>query len=200
MSRLFFMTFEGEKRWSDKADGSHQHPHESPRAHDVAHDRAGVGSFGLGWYLNAGSKFVDWLSPVLGAPHEDDPVVSALALKIVTLLLVAVGIAIAWRRYVSSRVPTIPPVGTSLTRAARVDLYQDTVNDVLLVEPGQALTRSLVYVDRTAIDGTVTSVGRLTVGLGAVARRIQTGYVRSYAASMLLGLVVLVVVVLVIQN
>jgi NADH-quinone oxidoreductase subunit L len=136
---------------------------------------------------------------VLGAPIEDDPVVSAIGLKIVTLALVAVGIAVAYRRYVASRVPTVPPIGTALTRAARVDLYQDAVNDVLLVEPGQALTRSLVYVDRTAIDGTVSSVGRLTVGLGEIARRVQTGYVRSYAASMLLGLVVLVVVVLVIQ-
>ncbi|WP_426593071.1 NADH-quinone oxidoreductase subunit L [Cellulomonas sp. McL0617] len=199
MSRLFFMTFEGEKRWSDKTDGSHQHPHESPRLMTWPMIVLAVGSFGLGWYLNAGSKFVDWLTPVLGTPVEDDPVVSALVLKIVTLALVAVGIAIAYRRYVSSHVPVIPPVGTSLTRAARVDLYQDAVNDVLLVEPGQALTRSLVYVDRTAIDGTVTSVGRLTVGLGAIARRVQTGYVRSYAASMLLGLVVLVVVVLVIQ-
>ena len=45
----------------------------------------------------------------------------------------------------------------------------------------------------------MSSVGRLTVGLGEIARRVQTGYVRSYAASMLLGLVVLVVVVLVIQ-
>ena len=38
MSRLFFMTFEGERRWSTKADGSPQHPHESPRADDVADD------------------------------------------------------------------------------------------------------------------------------------------------------------------
>ena len=199
MSRLFFMTFEGDKRWTDKADGSHQHPHESGKLMTWPMIVLAVGSFGLGWYLNAGEKFVDWLSPVLGTPLDDDPVVSALVLKVVTLALVAVGIAIAYRRYVASHVPVIPPIGTSLTRAARVDLYQDTVNDVLLVEPGQALTRSLVYVDRTAIDGTVSSVGRLTVGLGEIARRVQSGYVRSYAASMLLGLVVLVVAVLVIQ-
>ena len=200
MSRLFFMTFEGEKRWSDKADGSHQHPHESPRLMTWPMIVLAVGSVGLGYYLNAGSKFVDWLSPVLGHPEHDEPVLPVPVLVTATLVLVALGIFVAWRRYVTSQVPLLPPVGTSLTRAARVDLYQDAANDVLLVEPGQALTRSLVYVDRTAIDGTVTSVGRLTVGLGAVARLVQTGYVRSYAASMLLGIVVLVVVVLVIQN
>ena len=94
----------------------------------------------------------------------------------------------------------MPPVGTALTRAARVDLYQDSVNDIALVEPGQALTRSLVYADRTVIDGTVTGVGLSTVLLGGWVRRLQTGYVRSYAASMLLGLVVLVVVVLLVQS
>ena len=151
------------------------------------------------------SSSFPWLTalivvPVLGHPEHDEPVLPVPVLVTATLVLVALGIFVAWRRYVTSQVPLLPPVGTSLTRAARVDLYQDATNDVLLVEPGQALTRSLVYVDRTAIDGTVTSVGRLTVGLGAVARLVQTGYVRSYAASMLLGIVVLVVVVLVIQN
>jgi len=200
MSRLFFMTFEGEKRWSTKTDGEAQHPHESPKMMTWPMIVLAVGSVGLGFYLNAGSKFVDWLSPVLGSPLHDEPVVSAAVLKIVTLLLVAAGIVLAYRRYAASRVPVLPPLGTTLTRAARVDLYQDSVNDVLLVEPGQALTRSLVYVDRTAIDGTVTGVGRFTVGMGAIARRIQTGYVRSYAATMLFGLVVLVVLVLVVQR
>ncbi|WP_034620463.1 NADH-quinone oxidoreductase subunit L [Cellulomonas sp. URHE0023] len=199
MSRLFFMTFEGEKRWTNKADGSHQHPHEAPKLMTWPMIVLAVGSVGLGAFLNAGNKFVDWLAPVLGHPEHEEPVMPVPVIMGLTLALVAVGILIAWRRYVASRVPVVPPVGTSLTRAARVDLYQDTVNDVLLVEPGQALTRSLVYVDRTAIDGTVSSVGRVTVGLGEIARRFQTGYVRSYAASMLLGLVVLVIVVLVIQ-
>ena len=44
------------------------------------------------------------------------------------------------------------------------------------------------------------SEGPSTVLFGGFVRRLQTGFVRSYAASMLLGLVVLVVVVLVIQN
>jgi NADH-quinone oxidoreductase subunit L len=70
------------------------------------------------------------------------------------------------------------------------------VNDALLVEPGRHLTRSLVYGDRTAVDGTFTGLGRLTVGIGELVRKLQTGYARQYAATMLLGLVVLAVVVL----
>ncbi|WP_421734762.1 NADH-quinone oxidoreductase subunit L [Cellulomonas sp.] len=200
MSRLFFMTFEGERRWSTKRDGTAQHPHESPKLMTWPMIVLAIGSIGLGFFLNLGGRFVDWLSPVLGHPEHEEPVLPIWVLTVLTLGLVIVGVVIAWRRYAVSQVPVIPPVGTELTRAARVDLYQDSVNDVLLVEPGQALTRSLVYADRTAIDGTVTGVGLSTVLLGGWARRLQTGYVRSYAASMLLGLVVLVVVVLVIQN
>ncbi|MEZ0448084.1 NADH-quinone oxidoreductase subunit L [Cellulomonas sp. ICMP 17802] len=200
MSRLFFMTFEGERRWSTKRDGSAQHPHESPKLMTWPMIVLAIGSVGLGFFLNMGNRFVDWLSPVLGSPEHAEPVLPVWVLTVLTLGLVIVGVVIAWRRYAISQVPVIPPVGTSLTQAARVDLYQDSVNDVLLVEPGQALTRSLVYADRTVIDGTVTGVGLSTVLLGAFARRLQTGFVRSYAASMLLGLVVLAVVVLVIQN
>ena len=200
MSRLFFMTFEGERRWSTKADGSEQHPHESPALMTWPMIILAVGSAGLGMVLGIGNRFVDWLSPVTGHAEHGEPVIQPVLLVILTLVLVIAGAVLAWRRYAISQVPVIPPVGTSLTRAARVDLYQDSVNDVLLVEPGQALTRSLVYADRTVIDGTVTGVGLATVAAGSFARRLQTGFVRSYAASMLIGLVVLVVVVLVIQN
>jgi len=103
---------------------------------------------------------------------------------------------LAWRRYAVSTVPVTPPVGTVLTRAARVDLYQDAVNDALLVEPGQYLTRSLVYGDKAVVDGAVTGLGRTTVGLGDLVRRVQNGYARSYAAVMVVGVVVLAFVVL----
>ena len=124
----------------------------------------------------------------------------AWVLIALTLAVVVLGLVLAWRRYAVSQVPVVPPLGTALTRAARVDLYQDSVNDALLVEPGQHLTRSLVFADRAVVDGTVTGVGRATVGLGDLARRVQTGYVRSYAATTVIGLIVLVVAVLVTQS
>ena len=48
MSRLFFMTFEGERRWSTKRDGSAQHPHESPKLMTWPMIVLAVGSVGLG--------------------------------------------------------------------------------------------------------------------------------------------------------
>jgi len=200
MSRLFFMTFEGERRWSTTTDGSPQHPHESPALMTWPMIILAVGSAGLGLVLGLGGRFVDWLAPVTGSGEHGEPVLPEGVLIALTLVLVVAGAVLAWRRYAISTVPVIPPIGAPLTRAARVDLYQDAVNDALLVEPGQHLTRSLVYADKAVVDGGAVGIGQTTVGLGQILRKTQTGFVRSYAATMLIGLVVLVVAVLVIQS
>jgi NADH-quinone oxidoreductase subunit L len=200
MSRLFFMTFEGERRWSTRTDGSPQHPHESSALMTWPMIILAVGSGALGMFLGLGGRFVDWLAPVTGEGEHGEPVIAPGLIMAVTIVLVVAGAVLAWRQYAISTVPVIPPVGAPLTRAARVDLYQDSVNDALLVEPGQHLTRSLVYVDRTLVDGAAVGVGESTAGLGSILRKTQTGFVRSYAATMLIGLVVLVATVLVIQS
>jgi NADH-quinone oxidoreductase subunit L len=154
-----------------------------------------VGSALLGGLLSIGG-FTDWLEPVTGTVTEGEPVLPAALLIFLTLAFVALGGWLAWRQYVTALVPVVVPVGSVLTRAARKDLYQDVVNDGLLVEPGQYLTRSLVYADRQVVDGAVGGVGLTMVRLGEVTRRLQTGYVRSYAATMTVGVVALVAVVL----
>ncbi len=196
MSRLFFMTFEGQRRWKDKADGSHQHPHEAPALMTVPMILLAIGSVGLGAFLAIGDRFPTWLEPVTGHVEEEHPVISAPVLIGLTLVIVVLGAALAWRRYAVATVPTTPPVGTLLTRAARKDLYQDLVNDAVLVVPGRMLTRSLEYGDRAVVDGAVSGVGKLTVAAGDLARKVQTGHVRTYAATMTVGVVALAVVVL----
>jgi NADH-quinone oxidoreductase subunit L len=196
MSRLFFMTFEGKRRWADKPDGSHQHPHEASALMTVPMVVLAIGSVGLGAFLAIGDRFPRWLEPATGHVEHHEPVLHPAVLIVLTLVVVLAGAALAWRRYAISVVPTVAPVGTLLTRAARKDLYQDVVNDVALVVPGQMLTRSLVYGDRALVDGAVSGVGKAAVAVGDAARKVQTGHVRSYAATMTLGVVVLVVAVL----
>ena len=200
MSRLFFMTFEGKRRWKDKADGTPQHPHEAPALMTVPMVLLAIGSVGLGAFLAIGDRFPAWLEPVTGHVEEGHPVISAPVLIGLTLLIVVLGAAVAWRQYAVSTVPTTPPVGTLLTRAARKDLYQDVVNDSLLVVPGRMLTRSLEYGDRAVVDGAVSGIGKLTVAAGDLARKVQTGHVRTYAATMTVGVVALAVVVLVLGS
>ncbi len=201
MSRMFFMTFHGKARWTDnKAQASAErplrHPHESPWLMTVPMIILAIGSLGLGFVLQLGGGFTTWLEPVTGHVEHHEPVLSVPVIQIATLVAVAIGLVLAWRQYGALPVPTTAPKGSVLTRAARVDMYQDTVNDALLVQPGQYLTRSLVYGDRSVVDGAFTGLGKLTVGIGQVLRKLQSGYARQYAATMLIGLVVLAVVVL----
>lgn len=194
MSRLFFMTFQGKKRWPKDA-----HPHESPRRMTVPMIILAAGSAFLGLILGPTNAIQDWLQPVVGAPSAGEPVIAASALIAMTLLLVGGGVALAWFQYWREDVPVVAPVGSLLTRAARRDLYQDDVNEALLMRSGLHLTRSLVFFDNKGIDGAVGGLAALIGGTSARVRRIQNGFVRSYALTMLAGVVVILGVVWVVQ-
>jgi NADH-quinone oxidoreductase subunit L len=86
-------------------------------------------------------------------------------------------------------VPLTAPRGSLLTQAVRVDLYQDAINEGLCMRPGTHLTRALVFTDGSGVDGLVGSVAASIGGLSSRLRRIQTGYARSYALTMLTGVV-----------
>jgi NADH-quinone oxidoreductase subunit L len=145
------------------------------------------GSLGLGAVLGFSDGLVHWLEPVTGAHGEAEPVLSVPVITVLTLLLVALGVGLAWRMYWQALVPEKAPRGSLLTRAARRDLFQDDLNEALLMRPGQYLTRSLVFVDNRGVDGAVGGLAALIGGLAGRMRRVQTGLVRSYAASMLAG-------------
>ena len=55
------------------------------------------------------------------------------------------------------------------------------------MRPGQWLTRLSVFFDNRGIDGLVNTVAAAMGGPPAGVRRLQTGFVRSYALSMLFG-------------
>ena len=194
MSRLFFMTFQGEKRWPRDA-----HPHESPRRMTVPMIVLAIGSAFLGLILGPTNAIASWLEPVTGRSPEGEPVIAVPVLMTLTLLLVAGGVALAWVQYWRDKVPVAAPAGSLLTRAARQDLYQDDVNEALLMRPGLHLTRSLVFFDSRGVDGAVGGLAALVGGTSARVRRVQNGFVRSYALTMLTGVVVILGAVWVVQ-
>ncbi len=194
MSRLFFMTFQGKKRWPKDA-----HPHESPRRMTVPMIILAVGSAFLGLILGPTNAIQNWLGPVFGPHAEGEPVIAASVLIAMTLLIVAGGVGLAWAQYWRDEVPVVAPVGSPLTRAARQDLYQDDVNEALLMRPGLHLTRSLVFFDNKGVDGAVGALAALIGGTSARVRRVQNGFVRSYALTMLAGVVVILGAVWVVQ-
>jgi len=196
MSRLFFMTFHGTKRWPKEA-----HPHESPRTMTIPMVVLAVGSAFLGLILGPTNGILHWLEPVVGGGHgeEHHPVIPATMLIVLTLLVVAAGVGLAWMRYWRDSVPRTAPVGSLLTRAARADLYQDQVNEGLFMRPGIHLTRALVFLDKAGVDGAAGGLAALVGGASSRLRRVQNGLARSYALTMLLGVVVILGVVWVVQ-
>jgi len=70
----------------------------------------------------------------------------------------------------------------------------DFVHDVLIRDVYNGISRALsTPVDLGLIDGAVNGLGRLVRWLGGAGRRLQTGYVRVYALSVLLGALLVVV-------
>jgi NADH-quinone oxidoreductase subunit L len=149
------------------------------------------GSVFAGGLFSIGDGFLHWLEPVTGHSEGNSPV-SALTVTLATMVLLVVGAGIAYAQYGRNPVPVVAPRGSLLTRAARRDLLQDDFNHVVLVRGGEHLTRSLVYVDHTLVDGVVNGTAASMGGLSGRLRKLQNGYARSYAVSMFGGAAILI--------
>jgi NADH-quinone oxidoreductase subunit L len=187
MSRVMFMTFFGEKRWANDA-----HPHESPGSMTIPMVVLAIGSVVLGAALVLGGRFVSWLEPVVGSEEEHEFAIPVWTITVIIVAVSLVGVAIAYAMYLRRPVPVAVPTGSVLTRAARQDFYQDAFNESLFMRPGQYLTRFLVFFDNRVVDGFVNGSAAMIGGGSSRLRRWQTGFVRSYALSMLAGAVLVV--------
>ncbi|MGW2269974.1 NADH-quinone oxidoreductase subunit L [Streptomyces yangpuensis] len=191
MTRVMLLTFFGEKRWQPDAQGHEPHPHESPKSMTIPMVILALGSVFAGAFFEIGERFLTWLEPVTGYEHGNPPV-SAMTVTAATMVMLLVGVGIAWGMYGRRPVPVLAPRGSFLTRAARRDLYQDDFNHVVLVRGGEHLTRSLVYVDHSLVDGVVNGTAASVGGLSGRLRKLQNGYARSYAVSMFGGTAILI--------
>ena len=186
MTRMMAMTFFGKARWERDV-----HPHESSPWMTVPMVVLAVGAVLAGFLMLYVGNIEEWLAPVVGF-EEASGGISTAVMIVLTLAVVVIGVVIGWRQYAMREVPEVSPTQVSaLTVAARSDLYGDAVNESLFMRPGQHLTRTLVWTDNKIVDGAVNGTAAGIGGLSARMRRWQTGYVRSYALTMLLGVVVL---------
>ncbi|MGP9019290.1 NADH-quinone oxidoreductase subunit L [Streptomyces sp. BR1] len=187
MTRVMLMTFFGEKRWNE----DEVHPHESPSTMTLPMIVLAFGSVFAGGLFSINESFVKWLEPVTSLSHGDSPISSGVVTAATTVVLL-IGVGIAYAQYGRRPVPAVAPRGSLLTRAARRDLLQDDFNHVVLVRGGEHLTRSLVYVDHTLVDGVVNGTAAGVGGLSGRLRKLQNGFARSYAVSMFGGAAVLI--------
>lgn len=191
MTRLMLMTFFGEKRWSEGV-----HPHESPKLMTVPLIVLAALSV-LGGVLLLGDFVVDFLAPVTGVAEHHEPPLAPIAITILAVVVVAVGVGAAWFLVGRQAVPREAPQDVSFaTRAARADLYGDAINDAVVVRPGLDLVHGLTTFDRVGVDGAVEGGSAAVGGISGVLRRVQNGFVRSYALSLLGGALLVVLALL----
>ncbi|SFC22628.1 NADH-quinone oxidoreductase subunit L [Nocardioides terrae] len=191
MTRLMLMTYFTDKRWVPGV-----HPHESPRVMTFPLIALAALSV-LGGVLLIGGWITDYLDPVVGQSEEESGGIPGWLVSVITVAVVAIGVGIAWLTVGRKPVPATAPekVAWPVT-VARNDLYGDAINDGLVVQPSGHLTRGLVAADTYVVDGLLTG-GPVAVGaVAGLLRRVQNGYVRSYALSVLGGALVVVLALL----
>jgi NADH-quinone oxidoreductase subunit L len=192
MTRMMFMTWYGKRRWEAEA-----HPHESPPVMTWPMIILAIGSVAAGGLLIVNDRLQDFLAPVVGVPPVSHGFVTIAGF--VALVLALAGVALGWAMYGRVPVPETAPRGDPLVVAARNELYGNTINESLVMRPGQWLTRLSVYFDNRGVDGLVNSLAALVGGTSGRWRRLQTGFVRSYALSMFFGAVVVVALLLAVR-
>jgi NADH-quinone oxidoreductase subunit L len=118
---------------------------------------------------------------------------SEMALMSVSILVAFAGIGIAWYFFLRSPASAdavaeaAGPVHTLLENK----YYVDELYDATIVEPIVSVSRGALWkvVDATVIDGAVNGAGWVVNTSAGLLRRLQSGSVRVYAASILLGVV-----------
>ncbi len=183
MTRLMLMTFFGEKRWRQGV-----HPHESPKAMTVPLIILAVFSVGAGLLMNWWIQ--TWLEPAVGN-HAHEISLIPTPVGWATLLVVAAGVAASWMVFGRGSIPDVAPATKNpVTIAGRNVLFGDQVNGFLFTHPTVATAKAIDTADVSLIDRSFDGAGHAFQGLSTQLRRLQTGYTRNYALTMLLGVLV----------
>ena len=193
LGRMLFLTFFGEGR-SDRA----RQAHESPPVLWVPLAILAVGVATEGWLnLTPEGRLTGFLEQITGAaPVGNGLEVAALAATATVISIVA--LALTWWIYGSGRVDWIGfrERLEPLPRAALNGWYVDRAYDTAVIQPAKAGAWITAYViDARIIDGAVNAIGGGVKLLAEGGRRVQTGFVRSYALAVFLGAVAILVYV-----
>lgn len=196
MFRLWFMTFSGEPRDHHAYD----HAHEAPKVMWMPLAILAVLAFGSGFALFIG--FPELIQPPMFHPHAETAlqileIIFTDVLTYVSIIVAVAGIGLAYLMY---RKKSINPDAFVATPARR------RVYDLLLARYGftaaydwiglkivYGVSKVVDWLDRKVVDGIVNGIATVTVKLGNVLRRGQTGFVQSYAALVVAGVSIIVI-------
>ena len=203
---------------SSHGPGSGSHLHDAPPAMALALIVLAIGSVAAGWIgiphaMGGHNVLGAWLEPSFSAPRvageaavseaaaeageatEAEHIALERTLMGVSLAIALAGIAFAYfvwikrRRIADNVVREFPGLHRLLLNKYYVDeLYDATIVQPIKVASTEGLWR---WFDVRVIDGAVNGAASIVDGSAGVLRRLQSGSVRAYAGSLLVGVVMI---------
>jgi NADH-quinone oxidoreductase subunit L len=125
--------------------------------------------------------------PATSATHSSEEITAERMLAGLSVLVGLLGIGIGW--YVFQKRPLL-----AMPRLLENKYYVDEVYDAALIRPIEAVSREGLWkiFDIGVIDGFLHAIGEVVTEFGRLARYLQAGFVRGYAAIILLGALILI--------
>lgn len=205
MFRAVFLTFHGQSRVAPEV--AH-HIHESPGIMTwpliILAVLSTIGGF-IGFpIIEGGNKFAEFLAPVFALPPALQQMKAAtdhhavgfeVAMMIISMGIAGLGILLAYRMYIKE--PQLPErMANQFSVPYKLianKYWVDEIYNFFFVGP---LIRLSVFLwrifDDLIVDGTVNGVAALFRLGSEIFKRLQTGYVQSYALSILVGVVLII--------
>jgi len=179
--RAWFLAFTGDYR-------GHAHPHESPLVMTGPLMLLAVLSL-FGGFIN----IPHWLEPMFGEKPENQ------TLAWISAGVGVAGILLAYVFYVAKRglADSFAKAMNGLYALVYNKYYVDEIYNAVVVRPLVAISRIVLWrgVDAGLIDGTVNGVGTRSRGIGSILRLLQSGNIRTYAAWVVLGSIVVLIAI-----
>jgi NADH-quinone oxidoreductase subunit L len=157
-----------------------------------------AGYIGLPHALGGSNRLEQFLEPSLSIGHAEGEHVAAnegleLGLMAVSTVVAVTGIGLAVFFFLRNRAAAdrVALRFAGLHRVLINKYYVDEIYDAAIVQPIRIISEEGLWkrIDARVIDGAVNAVADIVGGMGELLRRLQTGSVRAYAASVFIGVV-----------
>ena len=199
MFRWYHGIFVGQERIAEELKAK---IHESPQVMTVPLIILSIFSIGVGYVglpaFAFPNLFASWIEPaartLTGFAHPAIEI--EWALLVLSIVAAAIGLGVAyWVYEVKKGGPVVRLRDQTINRLSQTGFGFDNLYRIIFVRPVEAIAEGVRIIDKDLIDQVITnSIGSFGL-LSRVVRRLQSGFVRSYAFVMLLSVSVLVVLV-----
>jgi NADH-quinone oxidoreductase subunit L len=121
------------------------------------------------------------------ATHSSEEIAAERMLAGLSVLIALLGIGAGW--YLFQKRPLL-----QMPRLLENKYYVDEIYDAALIHPIEVSSREGLwkFFDMGVIDGLLHSIGEVVTEMGRLARYLQAGFVRGYAAIILVGALILI--------